>query len=88
MEHIESKVGEVLQQMVESKANYELLPKEGDYVVDGIKHCGVCKEPKEFWCETGSKPNLVPFGKSLKDLTVNELVQYIKEAIEEELFNE
>lgn len=32
--------------------------------------------------------NLVPFGKSLKDLTVNELVQYIKEAIEEELFNE
>ena len=32
--------------------------------------------------------NLVPFGKSLKDLTVNELVQYIKEAIEEELFND
>lgn len=30
--------------------------------------------------------NLTPFGKSLKDLTVNELVQYIKEAIEEELF--
>ncbi len=30
--------------------------------------------------------NLVPFGKSLKDLTVNELVQYIKEAIEEEIF--
>ena len=60
MEHIKSKVGEVLQQMVESKANYELLPKEGDYVVDGIKHCGVCKEPKEFWCETGSKPMLCP----------------------------
>ena len=32
--------------------------------------------------------NPVPLGKSLKDLTVNELVQYIKEAIEEELFNE
>lgn len=30
--------------------------------------------------------NITPFGKSLKDLTVNELVQYIKEAIEEELF--
>lgn len=30
--------------------------------------------------------NITPFGKSLKGLTVNELVQYIKEAIEEELF--
>ena len=31
--------------------------------------------------------NLVPFGKSVKDLTVNELVQYIKEAIEQELYH-
>lgn len=31
--------------------------------------------------------NLTPFGKSLKDLTVNELVQHIKEAIEEEIFD-
>lgn len=31
--------------------------------------------------------NLTPFGKSLKDLTVNELVQYIKDVIEEEIFN-
>lgn len=30
--------------------------------------------------------NLTPFGKSLKDLTVNELVKEIKEAIEEEMF--
>lgn len=30
--------------------------------------------------------NITPFGKSLKDLTVNELVKEIKDAIEEELF--
>lgn len=30
--------------------------------------------------------NITPFGKSQKDLTVNELLKEIKDAIEEELF--
>lgn len=30
--------------------------------------------------------NLVPFGKRLRNLTVSDIVRYVKEAIEEELF--
>lgn len=77
MENVGSKVGDILQQMAESKANYEMLPKEGDYVVDGIKHCGVCKEPKEFLCETGSKPMLCPIPcKCRRDELERERLQY------------
>lgn len=36
--------------------------------------------------DNAGQHNLTPFGKSLKDLTVNELVKEIKEAIEEEIF--
>lgn len=32
--------------------------------------------------------NLVPFGKRLRNLTVSDIVNLIKEAIEEELFND
>lgn len=31
--------------------------------------------------------NITPFGKNQKDLTVNELLKNIKDAIEEEIFN-
>lgn len=55
----------------------EYLPN--DYLEDGDDwelHISVNED-------NAGQHNLVPFGKSLKDLTVNELVQYIKEAIKD-----
>ena len=26
----------------------ELMRKDGDYVQDGLLHCGICKEPKQM----------------------------------------
>ena len=66
---------------IKEKLNIEVEYLPNDYLEDGDDW-----ELRISVNEDNAGPHNTPFGKSLKDLTVNELVQYIKEAIEEELF--